>query len=70
MIKMKVGDLVRLYLTWEYDPQEETRYLGLITKIEKDFYRHNDYFQDCLTIYWSHNEITREPDGYVEVIPC
>jgi len=61
---MKPGDLVRPKHIYSYNEVG----IGVVVKIEKDFYTHNDYFQDRLTIYWLHGETTREPDSYVEVI--
>lgn len=61
---MKLGDLVKP--KQKYANNEVG--IGVLLEIEKGFYRHNDYFQDRLTIYWLHGETTREPDSYVEVI--
>jgi len=65
---MKVGDLVKPKSKWDSNFQKKKSDLGVIVKIEKDFYRHNDYFQDRLTIWWSHGETTSEPTAYVEMI--
>ena len=65
---MKVGDLVKPKSKWDSNFQKKKSDLGIIVKIEKDFYRHNDYFQDRLTIWWFHGETTQEPLGYVEVM--
>lgn len=65
---MKVSDLVRPKSQWDENFKKKKHDIGLLINIEKDFYRHNDYFQDRLTILWSHGEITKEPPGYVEVM--
>ena len=64
---MKVGDLVRPKRQWD-ERFKKKHDIGLLIDIEKDFYRHNDYFQDRLTIWWFHGETTQEPPGYVEVM--
>jgi len=61
---MKPGDLVKPKQKYSYNEVG----IGVLLEVEKDFYTHNDYFQDRLTIYWLHGETTREPDSYVEVI--
>lgn len=65
---MKVGDLVKPKSKWDSNFQKKKSDLGIIVKIEKDFYRHNDYFQDRLTIWWFHGETTAQPIAYVEMI--
>ena len=65
---MKVGDLVRPKSQWDENFKKKKHSVGILIDIEKDFYRHNDYFQDRLSILWSHGEITKEPLGYVEVM--
>jgi len=64
---MKVGDLIKVSPKWAKSKQKS---LGLITKIEKDFYKHNDYFQDRLSILWLHanGATTREPSAFVEIV--
>lgn len=61
---MKPGNLVKPKHKYSYNEAG----IGVLLEIEKGFYRHNDYFQDRLTIYWLHGETTREPASYVEVI--
>jgi hypothetical protein len=64
---MKPGDLVKPKQKYANNEVE----IGVLLEVEKVFYRrntHTDYFQDRLTIYWLHGEITREPASYVEVI--
>ena len=65
---MKVGDLVKPKSKWDSNFQKKKSDLGIIVKIEKDFYRHNDYFQDRLTIWWFHGETVAQPTAYVEMI--
>jgi len=65
---MKVGDLVRPKSQWDENFKKKKHSVGILIDIEKDFYRHNDYFQDRLTIWWFHGETTQEPPGYVEVM--
>ena len=64
---MKVGDLVK-----DKSSVFSNVGLGLIIKVEKDFYRRslNKNFcgQDRLTIAWIHGAITNEPEGYVEIV--
>lgn len=62
---LKKGDLVKPKSKWV--PKKKSD-LGVVVEIEKDFFQHNDYFQDRLTIYWTHGEKTQEPDGYVEKV--
>ena len=65
---LKKGDLVKPKSMWDSNFQKKKSDLGVIVEIEKDFFQHNDYFQDRLTIYWTHGEKTQEPDGYVEKV--
>jgi hypothetical protein len=65
---MKVGDLVRPKSQWDENFKKKKHNIGILIDIEKDFYRHNDYFQDRLTIWWFHGETTQEPTAYVEVV--
>jgi hypothetical protein len=65
---MKVGDLVRPKSQWDENFKKKKHDIGLLIDIEKDFYRHGDYFQDRLTIWWFHGETTQEPPGYVKVM--
>ena len=69
-ILMKVGDLVKP--KHKYSRNEIG--LGLIVKVEDDFYRpritdlYNATGNARLTILWGHGEQTKEPQNYVEVI--
>ena len=65
---LKKGDLVKPKSMWNSNFQKKKVDLGVVVEIEKDFFQHNDYFQDRLTIYWTHGEKTQEPDGYVEKV--
>ncbi len=65
---LKKGDLVKPKSMWDSNFQKKKSDLGVVVEIEKDFYQHNDYFQDRLTIYWTHGEKTQEPDDYVEKV--
>ena len=65
---LKKGDLVKPKSMWDSNFQKKKSDLGVVVEIEKDFFQHNDYFQDRLTIYWSHGEKTQEPDDYVEKV--
>ena len=65
---LKKGDLVKPKSMWDSNFQKKKSDLGVVVEIEKDFFQHNDYFQDRLTIYWTHGEKTQEPDGYVEKV--
>ena len=65
---MKVGDLVRQKSQLDENFKKKKHDIGILIDIEKDFYRHNYYFQDRLTIWWSHGETTQEPTAYVEVM--
>jgi hypothetical protein len=65
---LKKGDLVKPKSMWNSNFQKKKFDLGVVVEIEKDFFQHNDYFQDRLTIYWTHGEKTQEPDGYVEKV--
>jgi hypothetical protein len=65
---LKKGDLVKPKSMWGSNFQKKKSDLGVVVEIEKDFFQHNDYFQDRLTIYWTHGEKTQEPDGYVEKV--
>lgn len=65
---LKKGDLVKPKSMWDSNFQKKKSDLGVVVEIEKDFFQHNDYFQDRLTIYWAHGEKTQEPDGYMEKI--
>ena len=61
---MKVGDLVK-----DKSSVFSNVGLGLIIKVEKDFYRHKNFCgQDQLTIAWIHGAITKEPESYVEIV--
>ena len=61
---MKVGDVVRP----KHKYSSAQIGLGVVVEVEKDFYKtYNDYFEDRLTIYWVHGEITLEPNSYVEL---
>ena len=60
---MKVGDLIRP--KHKYSNNETG--IGIVLNVEENFFKtYNDYFDDRLTIYWSHGERTQEPDSYVE----
>jgi len=63
---MKRGDLVQTKQNY----RANERFLGIITKVEKDFYgkSYNDYLSDRLTIYWLHGETTQEPGTYVQIL--
>lgn len=62
---MKVGDLVKPKHKFSINEVG----LGLVLKVEKNFFKSfNDYFEDRLTVYWVHDEITMEPNSYVEKI--
>jgi hypothetical protein len=65
---LKKGDLVKPKSMWGSNFQKKKSDLGVVVEIEKDFFQHNDYFQDRLTIYWTHGEKTQEPDGYVDKV--
>ena len=66
---MKVGDLVRPKSQWDENFKKKKHSVGILIDIEKDFYRHNDYFQDRLTVWWIQTDmISKEPTAYVEVI--
>ena len=63
------GDLVKPKSKWDSLFPKGKCNLGVVVEIEKDFFQHNDYFQDRLTIYWTpHGVKTQEPDGYVEKV--
>jgi len=67
---MKVGDLVKP----KHKYSRNKISLGLIVKVEDDFYRpritdlYNATGNARLTILWGHGEQTKEPQNYVEVI--
>lgn len=63
---MKRGDLVQSKQNY----RATERFLGIITKVEKDFYgkSYNDYLSDRLTIYWFHGETTQEPETYIQIL--
>jgi hypothetical protein len=62
---MKVGDLVKP--KHKYSCNEIG--IGIILKVEENFYKtYNDYFEDRLTVWWTHGETTQEPTAYVEKI--
>lgn len=64
---MKIGDLVRVkqrYCAWRAEMY------GLITEIEKEFYRNAiaSPKDDRLTILWGNSVISSEPESYVEKV--
>ena len=62
---MKIGDLVKPKV--KYASGE--RLFGIVLKVEENFFKtYNDHREDRLTIYWSHEETTFEPDSYLELI--
>ena len=69
-ILMKVGDLVKP----KHKYSRNKISLGLIVKVEDDFYRpritdlYNATGNARLTILWAHGEQTKEPQNYVKVI--
>ena len=68
---MKVGDLVKV--KHKYSNNESG--IGVILKVEEGFYKKGKRgkeipppFDHCLTIFWTHNEITHEPYAYIDLI--
>jgi hypothetical protein len=67
-IPMKVGDLVQPCNRWSHREIG----LGLVINVEKHFFK-SGYFEtphseDRLTVYWSHGEVTTEPQGYLRLV--
>jgi len=65
---MKRGDLVQVKKNYRIGDMCS---LGIITKVEKDFYgkSYNDYLSDRLTIHWINNgKTTLEPGTYVQIL--
>ena len=65
---MKAGDLVRVKRHHLWGSSGEV--YGLITEIEKEFYRNviASPKDDRLTIFWNHGAISSEPESYVEKV--
>ena len=63
---MKRGDLVQTKQNY----RANERFLGIITKVEKDFYgeSRNDYLSDRLTIHWINGKTSSGPGNYVQIL--
>ena len=61
---MKVGYLAKPKSQWD----ENFKKIGMVLKVEETFYRHNDSFQDRITVGWTHGEVTQEPEAYLDFI--
>jgi len=64
---MKRGDLVQIKENYR---KGDVCFLGIIAKVEKDFYgdRHNDYLSDRLTIHWINGRTSLTPRTYVQIL--
>ena len=63
---LKKGDLVKPKSMWDSNFQKKKSDLGVVVEIEKDFFQHNDYFQDRLTIRWTSGEKSQEPAAWMD----
>jgi len=64
---MKRGDLVQIKENYRIG---DVCSLGIIAKVEKDFYgeSRNDYLSDRLTIHWINGKTSLEPGNYVQIL--
>ena len=64
---MKRGDLVQVKENYRIGDMCS---LGIIAKVEKDFYgkSHNDYLSDRLTIHWINGRTSSGPGNYVQIL--
>jgi hypothetical protein len=64
---MKRGDLVQVKENYRIGDMCS---LGIIAKVEKDFYgeSRNDYLSDRLTIHWINGKTSSGPGNYVQIL--
>jgi hypothetical protein len=65
---MKVGYLAKPKSHWDENFKKKKQLIGMVLKVEENFYRHNDYFEDRITVGWTHGEVTQEPKTYLDFI--
>lgn len=65
---MKVGYLAKPKSHWDENFKKKKQLIGIVLKVEENFYRHNDYFEDRITVGWTHGEVTQEPEAYLDFI--